>query len=215
MVSTTSALLEQIAKNLEPLENLNQPFEGVFTKFLNPVFIAVTTGTLVAFITLVLQDWIKRNWHKPKIKPIEVVPKFQNDQYIYRLVFTNDSNYLASNVEVDIIKIIDPDRKKRNFVPSPLRWTHGSEKPRSIFPRQPANLDICEVKKESGKFIMLVAPNLTGLDEMRKILKGTTNLHLEYYTENGQTGKITLKIKWNGKEIFDKKGKNLPKVRIL
>jgi len=214
MESTTSALLQQIANNLEPLKNLNQTSEGIFTDFFNPVFAAVVTGALVSLVTLVLQDWFKRNWQKPKIKPIEVIPKFQKYQYIYRLVFTNDSNYLASNVEVDIIEVIDPDGKKRNFIPSPLRWTHRSEKPRSIFPHQPAYLDICEVKQEVGKFIMLAVPNLGGLDEMLTISKGITVLHLEYYEENGQTGKIKLEIKWNGKEDFNIKG-SLPKIALI
>lgn len=136
----------------------------------------------------------------------------QNLHWNYRLVIKNDSNHIAKNVEFDIEEVIFNGTKRVNFLPAPLNWTHGNSL-RDIFPHQIAYLDIIIVNNLENVPIALCAPVLYGLSEMVKIEAGTTLLKLKYYTENGKTGTIDLKVTWNGSSATDEN--NLPEISII
>lgn len=210
MSATTSALIKNFNKSLQEITSLlNQPSA---IKLLPDVIASLFTIGTALIIAYLMEPW-KRFFQKTKLRPVEIVRKFQNFQYLYRLVILNDSDYLAKNVEINTEQVFDYDNTIRDFIPAPLRWTHGSDYPRDIFPHQTVYLDICEVKQEQNKFITLTLPHLAGLDEMLIIKKGRTKLVLKYYQENGQTGIIKLEIKWNGKENFTEE--DLPKIKLL
>ena len=209
MDATTSAFLQQIATNLEPLKALSQhPQIQFMPQFMASAFAIVTALVIVYF----MEPW-KRWFQKSKIVAEKVIPKYQNGQYLYRLILTNKSNYVAKNVEIEVEDVYDDGGEPRaNFVAAPLRWTHRSATPRDIYPHQTVYLDICEVRQEQNKFITLTAPHIMDLPEMVTIRMGKTKVKLKYYQEDGQTGVITLEINWNGNETF--KSPDLPKIRV-
>jgi len=168
-------------------------------QLISSIFAILTALT----VTFLIDPW-KRWFRRTNLIPIDVISYFQDFQYIYRLQLRNESCYTAKNVEIDVEGVRDNgDKLRENFVPSPLSWTHRTTEPRNILPHQNAFLDICEVKQEANKFIILAAPHIKPLKEMPYIKKGTTRLVLKYYQENGQTGEVKLKITWNGNETFN------------
>lgn len=209
MEATISALLQQIASNLKLLEILKQsslPQELLVT------FLTALLSLIVAIIVALKVEDIKRAREKSKLVIGNVLITPQGDQYHFRLPITNDSQYLAKNVEVDVEKIIEENGHEKSIVPTPLDWTHKGEV-RNIFPHQTAHLNILEVQQIEGEFIKVRAPRIMHLIEMVVLNKGTTTIILKYYQENGQTGEIKLKVKWKGKEKLNKE--DLPEVHVF
>jgi len=205
MDATISALLEQIATNLKPLEALDQPIS--LAQIIGAI-ISFLVGGFTALAALIIKERYELS-RQSNISPVKYVPTYQEpedktrgqSQWIYRLEFINDSKYIAKNVEMYIQEIYDDGNIFRdNFIPSPLRWTHRDARPRDIFPKQTVLLDIFEVKFRPQEPIILAAPNLDGLKSMKDIRAGKTGLILKYYQENGQTGYFEVIVKWNGKE---------------
>lgn len=208
MDATVSAMLKEIASNLEPLSALRENFPfNLSEEFFGAVFAAV--GAIIVALTI---DKIKKGIEKPILVPDKILKTPQGATYHFRLPLKNDSEYIAKRVEVTIEKIVDPDGQEREIVPTPFEWTHGNEN-RDIFPHQTALLNICEVQQEQGKFIRLKIPRIMHLDSMTLLNQGTTKLTLEYYMENGQTGEIKLKVEWNGNKSFDEE--DLPKIKLV
>lgn len=220
--ATTSALLQQIAMNLKPLETLGQPIS--LAQIIGAV-ISFLVGSFVALAALVIKERYELS-HKSNINPIKCVPAYQEPegnsggqaQWIYRLEFVNDSRYVANNVDMYVQEVYDDGNiLRKNFIPSPLRWTHRDSKPRDIFPHQTVLLDLFEIKFRQQEPIILAAPNLDGLKSIKDIKAGKTCLILKYYQENGQIGYFEVVVEWNGEEPLivankpESKG-NLPKI---
>lgn len=209
MDATVSAVLHEIATNLRPLETLQQ--SSLPEQLLVTFITAVLSFISAIMVALKIED-IKRNREKSNLVPGKIIRTRQGATIHFRLPLKNQSNYIARKVEVDVEKIIDDDGHEREIVPTPLDWTHGEEL-RDIFPNQTALLNICEVQQEQGKFIKVRAVRIMHLDEMVVVKKGTTKVILKYYQENGQTGKIRLKIVWNGNKTFNKR--DLPTITVF
>lgn len=208
-VATNSGVLNQIATNLQPLSNLKQDHPSEFWTQIIASFFAIITALIVAYLMPLMIKLLQ----KPKLKPLRIFRVLQTYQYIYRLAIKNDSDYVAKKIKIDIENVIDEGSVSReNFLPAPLSWTHGQEATRDIFPHETAYLDICAVKQEANKFITLTAPNIESFPDMAILKKGTTQLKVRYYNENGQTGDIKIKVVWNGNETFDEA--NLPEISI-
>ncbi|MBI2611690.1 hypothetical protein HYW54_03015 [Candidatus Gottesmanbacteria bacterium] len=207
--ATTSALLQKIADNLRPLEALDQPISAFQVI---GEFIPIATGAMVALLTLIIKENYDRYFHKSRLvpveKPTEDMRVYQEPedrslpaQWIYRLELLNDSNYIAKNVEIYIQEVYDNGANfRKNFIPSPLRWTHRDSKPRNIFPHQTVLLDLFEIKFRKLEPVVLAAPNLEGLKNIRDLRAGKMLLILKYFQQNGQTGHFEVKIEWNGNE---------------
>lgn len=208
MDATVSAIIKEIASSLESLSALRENFPlNLSEEFFGAVFAAV--GAIIVALTI---DKIKKGIEKPLLIPGKILKTLQGATYHFRLPLKNDSEYIAKRVEVNIDKIVDPNDREREIVPTPFDWTHGNEI-RDIFPHQTALLNICEVQQEQGKFIRLSIPRIMHLDSMTLLTQGTTKLALKYYMENGQTGEIKLKVVWNGNESFNEE--DLPKIKLV
>lgn len=211
MDATTAALLKEISLNLKLLEFLTQ---SLLSKELLIVFITALLSFVSAIAVALTIESIKKSREKTKLIPGEVFKVLQGATYHYRLPLTNESGYIARHMEVDLEKVIDDDGTERIIVPTPLDWTHRhhNESLRDIFPHQTALLNICEVQQKQGEFIKIRAVPIMHLKDMVVVKKGTTKVFLKYYQENGQTGKLKLKIVWNGNESF--KDEDLPKIKL-
>lgn len=174
-------------------------------------FFGALFAAVGAICVALLLDRIRKFTEKTNLVSGEIIKNLQGPSYHFRLPLTNQSDYVARKVEVDVEKIIDDNGEERKIVPTPLDWTHKEEQ-RDIFPHQTAFLNICEAQQEVGKFIKIRAVRIMHLEEMVVIKKGVTRVTLRFYQENGQTGEIKLKIVWNGNETF--KEQDLPTISI-
>lgn len=213
--STTSGYLKQITEFLNQLKPASPSLFNIISSQSIGAFIAGLFTIITTLILLYLKEPILRRLRKTRLVPLRVIKHHQDKGLIvYRLVILNDSNYLSKNVTVEIKEIIDDGGVSReNFVQSPLRWTHLSQKPRDIYPHQDAWLDLFDVTLTQGKYIRLSAPNISDLPDLPYLNQGKTKMVLNYYQENGQNGTIELQIVWNGNETFQ--DNDLPIVTIL
>lgn len=176
-------------------------------------FFLTITGAFVAGLiglcTVIFRDWYEK-WHnKSNLETIKIAIYEQNSRYIYRLILENRGDYSAENAEVELIEIIR-NKKKLNFVPSPMRWTHLNGAVRDIFPNQVAFLDILEsFEVNQENYIAELKPlYIDHLREITRIEKGETLIKLKIYQKNGQTKKILISIDFENI-------KNLPLVKIV
>lgn len=202
MDATISALLKEATDSLELIVAGLEPLKSLsWGLVFQPEFIGAFLSSAVALAIALWQSEWKRRRERSDIRSLEVISVYQKPSYYYRLVLLNKGKYTARNIEVDVEEVYDDeDRKRDNFIPAPLRWTHINTTTRNIFPNQVAYLDVCEFKREQGKNLRLLAPNIVDLSDMPYLKAGQTRLILRCYQENGQTGKIDVFVNWSGRE---------------
>jgi hypothetical protein len=209
MDATFSAFLNEIYNSLSVIRF--SPKRPIWLQIIE--FIILLLAPIVALaIGLWKDDWRKKI-EKSNIKAIKVNKHCQNSEYYYRLVLKNEGKYTAKNLEIDIEEVYDDKLKRKNFVPSPLRWTHRDTKPRDVFPSQTCQLDICNFRFKQGENLILTAPDIMNLKSIPFLKAGKSKLILKHYQENGQTGIIKLSVFWTGKE--NRKEENLPIVKLI
>lgn len=127
-------------------------------------------------------------------------PKSSNEiaQGHTRLLFRNNGNDVANNVEVYISKILDNDKVRDNFLPVPLSWTHDGKSKRNFNPKQYGYLDLIRrnnIETESCKpKLVLVAGQ--GVENYENISEGNSKLFLDIFQENGMLIKYQVDIEW-------------------
>jgi len=127
-----------------------------------------------------------------------------------RVLVENKGRYKAGKVEVNVISIEDKNGGRRNFLPSPLNWTHSqlySENRtvgviRDIHPHQSVYLDIFNLNtgEENSKILKLAVVPCSNIDDFSKLEIGENTIVLKFYQESGQTITKKLKIIWDGKD---------------
>ncbi len=153
-------------------------------------------AALLVFFYALYRDNISYHFRKPKLKFVKIIKSSQKSECVCRLVIKNDSNHLAKNVEFDIERIIHNKKRRENFIPAPLSWTHNNKNPfRDIYPKQTTYLDVITIKENKNP--MVYAPNIWDIPNLVEIKEGSTTLELKYYTENGKTDSLKLEVNWN------------------
>ena len=193
MDATSSALINEIARNLKPLENLNNPF------YTDPNFIGASLASVIALVIALFSEPFKKIWRRTKLdvsKDIVMNKQGNGDSIHYRLLVSNIGNYVAEDVEAYIIKVSNKD----NFLPVPLAWTHARAYMtagvyRNIQPHQPVLLDFCEFTKSRNLLKFRLAAGEEVADFC--ILDGTNrNIILEIYQKSGEKTSVRLKLDW-------------------
>lgn len=181
---------------------------------LGPIVGALVAG-IIGFLTVFFRDWYEKKMNKSHLTILKITRNEQMGVHVYRLAIKNEGDYVAEDLEIELVEIIENGKNRENLVPSPMRWTHIKEdiSVRDIFPHQTTFLDILEVREISPNdhsigLIELTALHIGYLKEMVKINSGKTVIRLRFYQKNGQTGSISFVINF---ESPDK----LPIVEII
>src|SRR3989344_8791678 len=99
-------------------------------------------GSVVAAITALslaggFGRWLLSKFYKPKLEILSLRSfKQYKDLTLWRFAIKNKGNEIAKNVQADVIAIYDNDKKRIDFLPVPLKWTHRTCEPRNILPFQ-------------------------------------------------------------------------------
>jgi hypothetical protein len=193
MDATSSALINEIAINLEPLKNLSIPF------YTDPNFIGAFLASIIALVIALFSEPFKKIWRRTKLdvsNDIVINKQGNGDSIHYRLLISNIGNYIAEDVEAYIVKVSNKD----NFLPVPLTWTHARAYMtagvyRNIHPHQPVLLDFCEFIKSRN----LLKFRLAAGEEVADFcsLDGTNrDIILEIYQKSGEKTSVRLDLDW-------------------
>ena len=176
---------------------------------ISSILIPTLPGIIVGLTVALLIDYIKRKTQLSNVLANRITSINQDDHLIvFRLVLMNNGEYAAKSIEMQIDSILEGN-DEREFIPSPLAWTHKDPKipQRDIFPNQFVYLDLLNYKEypDIGEIKLTVnTPNLVGIPDMIELNAGTTTLNLISFQENGQSRRFKIHIYWEGKHPFEK-----------
>lgn len=115
-----------------------------------------------------------------------------------RLLFENQGNATAEDVEVYVSNIYDEDQSRANFLPVPLSWTHDGRSRRSFHPNQYGYLDFCRIDNvdNPNKTPKLVLVAGGGIPAYEDISSNTNKIELTVFEKSGQTKKYEVSIEY-------------------
>jgi hypothetical protein len=183
-------------------------------------FIAYGTwAAVVAALTIaVWGKTLKTFFYKPKITMLDITRFNHNHTLdVWRLPFTNTGNDTAKDVQVEIVEVIDDRNKKRNnFLPIPLLWTHLDKETRDILPRQTAYLDVFEhINQEKlsniTHYLRFGSRFAQEIKDFCFLEPGTSQIKLKLFQKEGKSYAIVVNAEWDGEFLFDAglKGKQM------
>lgn len=217
--------LAEILRNLEYLKNLEKSW---LDKWVFP-FLPLILSVLAIFIATYNDD-IKQ-WRRKRNSFFQV--KVANDgklykqeksdgkiDYVGRIEIENTGKFKMEDVQIDVIRIYENEEKRKNFLQSPLNWTHSeifsgdkNYRPvRSIHPGQKVSLDILNFNKEKNsneRTLRLVVLGGKHIDDFSKLKESENEIELKLYQKSGKTETIKLKILFQKEQEDDNK-----KVRV-
>ena len=205
-------ILEGILKQLQLIVKAN---ESHYFIWLDYRVWALIIPFISALIVVYIAYRLKRRPKESKLVIIKASVDKQTDSFIGRLTISNEFHERAVNVEAYVKPIVYDNNKLIDYLPIPLRWTHGkvynSEIRRDIFGKQTVYLDVFHYQEEPGKdqpvkvglnkedpyHFKLHSP-ITTL-EYCTLKAGTTKLHIKLYQESGQEVEKKVGISWKKK----------------
>ena len=109
----------------------------------------------------------------------------------YRLLLVNESNVLASNVQVRVEEIYI-NKVKQRFIPTPLCWTHVNEHSINVFPKQTAYVDfiLSDLNQYGTVFIIKELLNNPAMIQ----INSSCEVKIACYGENFEPVEFLLKI---------------------
>lgn len=198
MDATTSALLKQLAENLESLKSLYTPtvFKLEFWSSVLPSIVALLiAGGIGRFIKPYLGI-------KPELEVLEL-NRFLQAHHVWRLAIVNNGRETAKNVQVDLVKMYDESVPRENFLPMPLPWTHTDKESRDILPKQTVYLDVFYHKTNSPDDVHIATRFGGGIDNFRKLKIGRSKLILTFYEQSGRSFSKEVEVSWPGGLFLD------------
>lgn len=112
----------------------------------------------------------------------------------YRLLLVNESNVLASNVQVRLEEVY-VNNVKNSFIPTPLCWTHINKHSINIFPRQTVYIDFILSDLQQYGSIFFVKELLNNPSMIQ--INSSCKVKLSCYGENIEPIEFFLKIDYN------------------
>lgn len=195
---TTSALLKQLAENLEPIKSVNPP--TIFKlEFWSTVFPSIVALLVAGGIGRYIKPYLGI---KPCLEVLELV-RFHQAHYIWRLAIVNNGRETAKNVQVDVVKIYDEGVLRENFLPMPLPWTHTDKESRDISPKQTVYLDVFYHKINDPNDAHIATRFGGGVDNFRKFKLGKTKLILTFYEQSGKSFNKEIEVSWTSALFLD------------
>lgn len=174
---------------------------GVVVSF----FAGLIVSPLIAIVGERVRDWA---FH-PEIRAQDVVSTVQDRFIVTRLLVKNEGSVSARDVEAYVEEIFEGGNKRKNFVPVPLRWTHGQARGgtlavRDIHAKQPSYLDVVDVRPTelAEKFALLLCVSVEAAlkyEDLSRLWPGQSTLIIAVYNASGRVTKIRLSVKWDGK----------------
>lgn len=191
-------------------------------------FWAVVVSVFSSIVALIIafKDQILRQWNKPDLvaEKIEVFQQINSNNsayWIFRLLIKNEGKSSANNVEIDTSKLFEGGKIRHNFLPAPLRWTHGelflNRVARNIGSSQSVYLDIAtfcppnyqtDVKYMTPCSLWLATLAGAEIQSFSNINLANTELELKIFAENLAPSTIALNVD------YDDKNCTLPKITI-
>jgi hypothetical protein len=197
----------------------------IITSPLIEVVVALgTLGAVVAALVIaVWGDWLKRlgGFKSDLLLPDSKV--LINDQPYgniverhVRLLFINNGEATAEDVEVYISKIKENDGERGGFLPVPLSWTHWGGTRRNFHPLQFGYIDFCKVKNKSDTAIKpkLVLAAGAGVDTYETIFYQNTTFELIVFQKSGQVMCFELSLEWIKTDSHDFRVKSIKQVKL-
>lgn len=209
-LSQSTAYLSQIA------QALNKPF------YASIEFWTLIIALFIALFGPWASSLISSFFKKSKLKVIET-SVINQENYAYddgnqqnnngkvadvgRIIIRNDGKIKARAVEPYIEAILWDNKIEQNFLPVPLKWTHGQlltggPTIRDIYPNQSVYLDI---------FYSIINSDMVGersvdwaigagceVDTFSKIRLGVNDIEVKMYQEDGQVTRIKIRVQWPG-----------------
>lgn len=189
---------------------------------MDPFYLTQGFWTFIAVVVALATPWIVK-WlnERPKksslvFKNTSIIRQLSNNcgsarnlLNVGRIILTNEGKYKAKLVEVYIEEIISNNKKRENFFPIPLKWTHGELNQkgitvRDIYKNQTVYLDIFNyVYNGIYNNCSIELAVATGLeyDDFSKIYKGESRILIKLYQESGQVNEVWLKLSWDGDSV--------------
>lgn len=179
--------------------------------------------TAAAVMTAILIPWcieIYRN--KPKksklvFEKFIITPNanFSDEHYqseqilnVGRLAIKNCGKYKAKSVEAYIDRIVlDDGEVRKDFLPMPLLWTHGtvnakSPTTRDIYPNQVVYLDIFNYILDdsvvNNNIVRFAFAAEVQYDNLSHLYVGRSLITVKLYQESGQVSTLTFALDYNG-----------------
>ena len=163
-------------------------------------------GTLILGILAIFGDQIRKIILKPKIKGVEPIRTFQENEtqiHIYqRLIVKNIGSVSAKEVRV-LLTYLDGS-KTENFIPFPLNWTHWNKTTRDISRNEPVYIDVLS-KTDIGRPYKFCYSQEVGIPWEPDLINFDTakgNLRLEFYERDNKVGSIILNYSKKEDKLF-------------
>ena len=175
-----------------------------------------SSRTVIFFVGLIVSPGIAvageavRKWvFRPEIRAVQLVSTDQIFAIVTRLLLKNEGSVSARDVEAHVEEIFDGDDKRENFVPVPLRWTHGQDRPgspsiRDIHADQSCHLDIADVRQPTymgqppAMVLCVPVPAALSVKDFCTLKAGRTRLGIAIYNASGKTTRVQVSVEWDG-----------------
>lgn len=181
-------------------------------------FLTFAIGALVSPAVAVLGEWLRDKVFRPDIRPLQLLSTEQAGLFVTRLLVKNEGSVRAREVEAVAEQILDAGHLRENFIPMPLRWTHGQIRPgvpsmRDIHVKQECLLDVAQVgraklyniPKAGDRYDLKLIPTLKLCSEagaheetLSRLPLGRSRLVIAIYDASGGRAQVKLDVDWNG-----------------
>jgi len=161
---------------------------------------SIASGT--ALFIAVGGKWLRSKFYKANLKVVDFKKFVQHGDkstkllVVWRIVLKNRGNETARNVQADVIKIYDNEKKRSGFLPVPLKWTHLDNESRDILPGQTVYLDLFdEIHTFMPRNLEIRLCTRFGLD-IRKFTfleDGKADLKIAIFQKNGSVMNIAIR----------------------
>ncbi len=158
-------------------------------------------------------NWIKAWFSKPTLRILSLKGLHHTHELdVWRLLIKNEGKAIAKNVQVEVIEITDDGNKKReNFLPLPLRWTHLDTEARDILPGQTAYLDIFEHISRGKQltnmecYLRFGSRFAAQIADFCFLKPGESKIKIRLLHDEGSPQDIKIFTNWDGTLLFDSK----------
>lgn len=176
--------------------------EKNFIEQYGPILASVIAS--VVALSIAIWGWKMRKWFKrPKFEVIGIKKYKQSEILnVWRILIKNCGNDIAENVEAEIMEIFEDEEKRKNFLPSPLRWTHRQDTNdkftkynpnRNITPGQIAFLDLFdEIHKDGIRIRIASILLLDNIEDFSRIRNGKTIVRVAVFQKEFKPAHIEI-----------------------
>ncbi len=166
--------------------------------------IGTTSASSVALVVATWGEWLKsKGMPKPNIMYLSRLGNTQEDrhrvqQWYTRLVFWNNSEVTAEDVDATIVELKDNGIVRQSFIPVPLTWTHSGAFLADIHPYQQKMIDLCRINNinDPNSLPHIVLNAGAGIPDYEDIRSGITTLKIYLYQKTAKLQGFECSLTW-------------------